>query len=608
MEKMRTGTFFTLLIIFLFNNILSAQTEMEYNLDSLVVIASKTPTPFSEIGRSIETINLKEIKQLPVLTIQELLEQVNGINVKTRGPVDIQSDVSIRGGTFEQTLIMIDGIKLTDPQTGHHNMNLPVSFEQIERIEVLKGDGSGIYGANAFGGVINIITKKNSLNALKLNLQGGENAFYKLGTNASFVYGNSNHHISFSKSKSDGYKFNTEFESYNFSLTNSLNFKKTVLKTIFGYTDKDFGANSFYTTKFPKQAEKTKTKLAAVTADIELNEISILSKLYWRRNKDEFVLDKTNPAFYKNEHNTNLYGSEVQLTANMLGGTTTFSFEYLNDNITSNNLGNHSRVKKGIAAEQRLNLNKKLILNFNGYLYKYAGLNWKLWPGISFAYLPMRNIKVFGNYGKAFRIPTYTELYYNDPITKGNAKLFPEESDNYEIGVNFSTRNFIVNVSFFKKEGKNLIDYVKKGTSGIWEAENITGITTNGFELNAMVKTENLLFGFIEKIKIGYTFLDADKKNKIIISRYTLQNLQHDLNLNIFVVRLFDIKQSWSFNYEVPVNMKSRFLISTKLQKNFGKYNLFLKVSNLLNKTYEEIPGVTLPGRWFTGGLEIILL
>ncbi len=600
----------TIAFLFIINSI-RAQSELEYNLDSLIVIANRISSSFSEIGRTIDIINLKEIKNLPITTIPELLEQSTGIDIKKRGINEIQSDISIRGGTFEQTLILIDGIKLIDPQTGHHNMNLPISLSQIERIEILKGQGSGIHGANAFSGVINIITKRNSTNTLNINLQGGDNSFYKLATNGSFTFGKTNHHINFSKSKSDGYKFNTAFENYNFSVSSSYNLAKTVIKSIYGITYKNFGANSFYTIKFPKQAEQTKIQLAAISADIEFNNFNFSPKIYWRKNIDEFVLDKDNPAFYKNNHLTNVLGIESQITTKIFGGTTNLGLEYNYDDIKSNNLGQHNRIKLGITAEQKINIYKSLSFNLSGYLYnysnKYSTIGWKFWPGINIAYSPTSNIKFYTNFGRAFRIPNYTELFYNDPVTKGNANLKPEESTNYEGGFNYKHKIFTTNISFFRKEGSNLIDYVMNKNS-IWKAKNITTINTNGFEFNSTIKFSNkLFFDLISKIKFGYTYLTSDKIFSQYISRYTLRYLRHSLKVTIFTKLPFNLRQSWALKYGDRINLNDYFTIDTKLQREFDKFNIFIQATNLLNKPYEEIPGVLLPGRFIVAGINFKL-
>jgi len=584
-------------------NYVTAQSNLKYALDSILVTASRVPTSYSSIGRSVRVITHNEIKQLPVLTIQDLLEQSTGVDIKQRGVGDVQADVSIRGGSFEQTLILIDGIKLTDPQTGHHNMNLPISLNQIERVEVLKGQGSRIHGANAFSGVINILTKKNANNNLELNLEGGENSFYKLGLNSSVKFKSTNHFISLSKTKSDGYRFNTEFENYSFSINNSFNFSNYIINTIYGFTKKDFGANSFYTTRFPNQAEKTQTQFVGITSDIEFNNFNLTPKLYWRKNDDEFVLDKNNHAFYKNNHETNVYGGEFQVSTSILGSSTSFGIEYVLDNIVSNNLGKHTRSRKGFSIEQQVKLGKKLNLNLGGFVFNYSNFGWKFWPGFDMTCLPSNSLKVFVNFGKAFRVPTYTELYYGDPITNGNPILQPEESVNYEFGINYKYKSVKLNVSIFRKEGKNLIDFTKN--DGIWNAKNITSINTNGIEIETTIKFDNNFF--IKKVKFDYTYLNLDKIKTKIISRYTLTHLKHNLQLNLFNNLPFNIHQSWSVYYEDRESLEDHFTIDTKLSKKFSSFDVFIKASNLLNKPYQEIPGVPLPGRWIIGGIRIRL-
>ena len=597
-----------LIIPFIFCSLLNAQTEFEHNLDSVIVTANRTPSNFSEIGRSINIISSKEIESLPTTNIQDLLEFTSGIDVKQRGPEGVQADVAIRGGSFEQTLILVDGIKLTDPQTGHHNMNLPISFSQVDRIEILKGQGSQTYGANAFGGVVNIITKKNAANNLNLDLSGGENNYYNLGINGSLKLGNTNHHLSLNKTKSDGYRYNTEFDNYNLSMNNSFNLSNSVINTLIGYTNRNFGANSYYTTRFPDQAEKTKTLLAAISADIELENFRISPKLSWRKNEDEFVLRKFDPAFYKNNHETNVYGGEMQATTNLLGGSTSFGIEFSLDQIISNNLGEHKRSTKGFFVEQKMSPANKLNINVSGYAYNYSQIDWRFWPGIDIAYSLSSNSKIYANYGQAFRIPSYTELFYKDPITLGNAELKPEESNNYEIGASVNFGLVTLNSALFRKEGTNLIDYVLDNTDDLWKAKNFTEINTNGFEFGIRVDLGKITSQVISFVNIDYTYLDSDKTNLNESSRYVLEHLEHDLTIKLFNSLPFGVNQSWTLSYEDRITLGDHFTVDTKLSKSFKQFSLFVKASNLLNKSYEEIPGVPLPGRWIIGGIKFNIL
>lgn len=599
--------YFYITFFLLIAEILFAQNITEYKIDSVVISSNRIPLSFSEIGRSVKIIPDYEIQNLPVTNIPELIDQISGIDVKQRGPENIQADVSIRGGSFEQTLILIDGIKIIDPQTGHHNLNLPINFSQIERVEILKGQGSQIYGANAFSGVINFITKKSGENNLGIELNGGENNFYNLGINTSQNIGSTFHNLSFSKSKSNGYRKNTEFENYIFSMNNSFKFTNTIINTLYGYSDKDFGANSFYTIRFPNQAEKVKTNFASVSADADISSIRFIPNLFWRLNKDEFVLNKFDESFYKNIHSTNSFGGEIQASINQFGQATSFGIEFSKDLIESNNLGNHKREKKGFFIEQIIKPIDKLNLSIAGFAYKYSSLNFKFWPGIDLTFSPNNDFKIFANLGKAFRIPTYTELFYKDPVTIGNKNLHPEESINYEIGLSYLFNYCETNFSFFRKEGKNLIDYILNDETNFWKAENLTKINTNGFEIGFVINLSDFTNSILSKLKIDYTYLNSEKINLGIQSRYNLEHLRNDLTVQLFNKLPFGVQQSWTLNYEERVSLKDHFTIDTKLKNNFSHLEIFIEASNLLNKSFQEIPGVPLPGRWIIGGMKFNL-
>lgn len=603
---------FALIILLFFTchiKLLIGQTNFKYRLDSIVVTSNRTPVTFAKLGRTISVLTKMELNKLPATTVQAALEYVNSLDVKQRGPEGVQADISIRGGTFEQTLILIDGIKITDPQTAHHNMNLPISLDLVKRVEILKGQGSRIYGSNALGGAINIITKSNASNNLSVGLIGGDNAYYKFDVNGSTKLSNTNHFFSISKSKSDGYRFNTNFENINVSLISSYNFSSAVLKTILGYTEKDFGANSFYTNRFPNQAEKTKTKFASISSEFNLGKIYFSPKVYWRGNDDEFLLNKNNPAFYQNNHNTNVFGSEFQASFKNYFGSTSFGGEYVLDKIASNNLGIHNRDRKGVFFEHRANLTSAININIGSYLYNYSNIGWKLWPGFDISYLPFGNLKLYANFGKAFRVPTYTEMFYNDPVTKGNSNLQSEETTNYEFGINFNRGFSNFNLALFLKKGKNLIDWVKANNNDKWKVRNISSITTRGLELNSSFNFNLINKSFpLKTIKLSYTLLNSDNLNSELQSRYILEYLKHQIILLIDSKLPFDIMQSWAIKYEDRLNSQDHFVVDTKLSRYFTSFNIFVKVTNLFNKIYDDIAGVPLPGRWIIGGVNFNLL
>ncbi len=334
---------FNIALTFLISSSLIAQTLPQFKMNEVVVTAGRTPISFADLTRSVIVITQKEIKEAPVHSVQGLLQYAAGVDLAQRGVDGVQGDVSIRGGSFEETLVLIDGVSVDDPQTGHHNLNLPVSLDDIQRIEILKGPGSSIYGANAFSGVINIITKKGRDKTLSLKLSGGQNSYYDGSIYGAYPIGIFNNHISFSRQKSNGFMYNTEFNISNFTYETSINSGESNVNLFFGYNDKKYGANSFYSVLFPNQWEHTTTKLLNIDGVFGKNAFSVSPKIYWRRNDDNYLLTYLQPSFYQNIHQTNIYGAQIQISFTSGLGTSSIGGEYNTDKIKSTNLGDHSR-------------------------------------------------------------------------------------------------------------------------------------------------------------------------------------------------------------------------------------------------------------------------
>jgi len=533
------------------------------------------------------------------------LQYAAGVDLAQRGIDGVQSDVSIRGGSFEETLIMIDGISVTDPQTGHNSMNLPVSLDQIQKIEILEGPASSIYGAEAFSGVINIITKKGTDTTLSLETSGGQNSYYDGSVSGAYPIGIINNHFTLSEQKSDGYAYNTEFDIKNFSYGASVNSGSNNLNLFFGYNDKKYGANSFYSVLFPNQWEHTTTKLADITGEFGDGNFSVSPKLYWRRNDDNYLLDYEVPTFYQNIHQTNIFGGEIQASAASAIGITTFGGEYNTNKIVSTNLGDHSREIGGFFAEQKIIPIDTFSITANAFLYKYPGIDWKIWPGINTGYNISDDLKLFGSIGKAFRVPSYTELYYTSPTSIGNPNLQHEETLDYEFGAKSLHEFYDMRISFFYKKGKNLIDWVRQLDTEPWRAENITKINTTGAEINLEFKTASMIKGFpIYKAGIDYTYLNSSQLADQYQSEYLLQYLRHQMIADIQNFWWLDINQTWDIRYENRVNAEAYFLVDTQISRSIYDCELFLKATNLCNKSYYEVSGVPLPGRWITAGIK----
>ena len=220
--------------------------DSSFVLDDIVLYSDRISTPFSEDSRSIEILRSEEIAKIPARDVAGVLQFVTGVDIRQRGPHGVQADLGIRGGGFEQTLILINGLKMTDPQTGHHIMNLPVSPENIERIEVIKGPAARIYGQNAFAGVVNIITKVPDELKGTVNLKAGQNQLLGIGLEMSLPSKKADQYISLNRSVSEGYRYNTDYDITNFMYQNQFVVAGAQTSLFAGFTERNFGANGFY--------------------------------------------------------------------------------------------------------------------------------------------------------------------------------------------------------------------------------------------------------------------------------------------------------------------------------------------------------------------------
>lgn len=587
-------------------NIFSQTTDsLQFKMKDVVVESMHQPVLYSDANRSIKIIDKNELSNSSVNQPQDYLNYIGSVDLNVRGPNSVQSDLGIRGGNFEQTLVLLDGIKIIDPQTGHHNLNLPISLNNLERVEVVKGGSSSIYGANAFNGVVSFRTKRDKENNLAVSLEGGDHGLFSGSLFGSYNLGNLSNNFTFEKGKSNGYRENTEYDITNFSYGASLSWNKSLIDFYLGYSDKDFGANSFYTTSFPLQAEHTKTTFAKVGAEFGSNNFNYSIKGYWRNNDDEFVLDKTDPSFYKNNHMTNIFGGEMNFYVTSFLGRTNLGGEYVYDKIESTNLGDHNRDRKGFYIEHQFQEFPKLIVSISGFVYDYSSIGWKIWPALEIGYKLSNSFSLFSNVGKAFRIPTYTELYYNDPISSGNPDLKYEEVVNYEIGMKYFNTSFNASASIFRREGKNLIDWVRVSDDDPWQAMNITSINTNGVEFSISSNIKEIFADQpFRTVKLQYTFLNSEQVDSDLDSRYLLKYLKHQGILTVSHTFYGDINFHWFFRYEDRLNVSDHFIADIKMDRSITNFNIYIKATNLFASPYCDIAGIPLPGRWIVGGVK----
>ncbi|RYD76061.1 MAG: TonB-dependent receptor, partial [Sphingobacteriales bacterium] len=491
------------------------------SLNEVVITSGRAPSKYLETARSITVISAEQLKNMPAKSINEILENFAGVDIRPRGVAGVQADISIRGENFENVLILVDGVRVNDPQTGHHNLNIPVAMEDIDRVEILRGSAARIHGQNAFSGVINFITKKPGDTNVSVKAVVGDFDFFQNQLSISAPVKNYKQNFTLSRSSSNGYRHNTDFGINNLNYRSYIDLPKIAFSTMAGFTGRNFGANAFYAETFPDAYEETKTGFVHLSAETKGN-WKVKPNLYWRRNNDEFLLKRGNPAFYHNLHTTDVFGADVNATRNWKLGTTSIGAEGRREQIVSTNLGNHHRYNAGIYAEHKLLFWEKLAINPGVFVSWYSDYDVQFYPGLDVSYLFRPALSVYGTANRSYRVPTYTELYYKDPKNIANPNLKPEEAISYEAGFRFRKKAVEFSGAVYQKQGTNIIDWVRDSTNSPWQVKNYAELTTQGLEVQLAINPVKW-FGekfFIEHFSVQYSAINSTKQSTEKQSKY----------------------------------------------------------------------------------------
>ena len=539
----------------------------------------------------------------------DLLQQVSGIDIRRRGVPGTQADLYIRGGGFDQTLLLIDGMKMDDIQTGHHTLNLLLPIQLIERIEIIKGPASRIFGQNAFNGAINIVTKslpkldKKQFEMLVSNPTFGSFKQFGFLINSRLSLKEKfNAQLTFSRSKSDGYRYNTDYSNDFFFFKSEIKTQKNPIIITSGFTEKKFGANGFYASpSATDQYEETQASFLGISTLLGSEKFLVRPKLYWRRGQDEYIYIRNNPSVYRNLHKTNKIYLDFSFSKLFESSRLNFGIDLSNSSISSNNLGDHNRFTTSLYADYTFKTkDNKLSFSPGLSISNFSDMSTHFFPGIDVGFDVNEKINLYANYGKTYRIPTYTDLYYSDRNTIGNPDLNPEHAITNEIGIKYSNENIDVSSSFFTRKSSNIIDYVKQSEQDKWEATNIRNLDTNGFDLSFLYK-----ISLYNSLRIGYTYLfDKSYVSQVNYSRYAINSLRHQLNTRLALKYSNKITHTLISRFGERSNKVSHIVYDSNLKYQLSENSyFFINVNNIFNEEYYETNLVPMPGRNFLIGV-----
>lgn len=618
--------------------VLPLQAQNVLSLDPLSITSSRINQKVSETGRSITVIEGKTIERLPVNSLDELLKYAASVEIQQRGPAGAQADIVVRGGTFQQVLVLMDGVKINDPITGHFSGYMPIVASQIERIEILRGPSAATYGSEAVGAVINIISKTFATFNKEKKLHGnaglaaGEYGYLMAHAGVHKTNEKINYSVAAQTTNADGQLlrgnnrgyFNNHLFSANAAIV--LNNKwKAMLQT--SYDDRDFAAQNFYTTFTSDTAvERVRTFWSHAKLKREANKSSDEIDIAYKNTNDVYQF---NPGANANDNTSGL-----------------LTLQYIHSKKISASLFYNAGImaeQRSIKSNDRGNHNNQHVAAFGSVTYKYKKLSFN--PGVRVVsdknygveILPQANILyrtgklgLRANAGRAIRSADFTERYnnYNRTLVTGgsigNPDLEAERSWSYEAGADLYLKNWKISAAWFYRDQNNVIDYVATPYADMPRKENL--VPTGSYALAKNIKAVNtrgleLELSYQKKINehsqlyvnAAATFLKSSSTDAVpsfyIIShaRTLLQQsvVYNFKKLNVSFTSIYKERnraQAPGINAFVS---PSYWLVNVKTAYQINRFNVFVAVNNVGNIRYSDLLGSKMPQSWTTAGVNL---
>ena len=624
-------------------------------LDSVDVVGNKKSPTRSAMSQTV-FYNKTIEAAAPFQTLESVLRVSPSFDVRERGGKGIQTDISIRGGSFDQTMVMLNGINFTDARTGHQTHSIPIDIEAISGMELI----DGVCGTGAYAGAINFKTQARWPKYIRAEITGGEHGYFYTNVNGAYSKNGLSVLGAASYRRSDGYQHNTDFKNTNaYVRANYEDSKLGLIDIQAGYQSRDFGANGFYSLKYLNQFEHTDTWIASARwvkgfgKHITINAISS-----YRRNRDRFELIKGKPDKVPfNYHLTDNLGEELWIDYRSIIGTTSLGIDYTYNHIYSTLLGERldspksSGITQNYPLENGTSEDRKIMYTYgkgrntiNAWFRQvkyFSKFNLSASGGISStSYGESAIWSLSGGYTilngnrpasccpcnalwtidagatQSMRLPTFTDLYYTAKGYVGNPDLKPEKAITYKVSSKFSIGKFYSSLTGYYRSGKEIIDWVKKRPEEDWMSEQLTKLNTFGMEFTTGYRSEE---GFLRNASISYGYISTDKKAGNHISKYALDYMRNKAsasfqgailrNLKIAVTgTLYDRCGNYlilSSTGSETKAYKPYFLLDARISWEKGVVTLYMDGTNLTSTRYFDYGGLVMPKIWASGGIVI---
>ncbi len=574
-----------------------AQAQTPTARETVVVTGTYQPIPLDEADRAVRVLAEDDAARILSNTFFDLLRTDPSLDVRGRTPNGVQTDLSIRGANFGQTLVLLDGLRLNDAQSGHHNLDVPVPSDGLDRIEVLKGAGSAYYGSDAVGGVVNFITREPDASEIRLRTSVGNFGVNQQSGSLILAGTNLSQQLSFSRDFSSGFAPDRDYR--NLSL-----FSRTHLKTRLGFTDltlatgdRPFGADQFYGNF--NSWERTRTWFASLRQSLgKRTEVAFA----FRRHTDLFVLYRDDPAYFTNRHAVESYETTLRRHDPLGAGfTINYGGEAYRDVIDSNNLGNHQRNRGGVYVALDARALRRYSFTIGAREEIYGGGARQFNPTASAGVWLSSKWKLRASASRAFRLPTYTDLYYHDPANMGSPYLKPERAWSFDGALEWNHSEKVrADIGVFHRRERNGIDYIRASLNDIWQATNFDRLNFTGVEA-----TLKIVPAKSQLVEVSYTGVHGAQD---VLNGY--------MSEYVFNYPVHNAAVTWQAAFAKGILLRTRLGVLSRFARDpyalwdvyladtRGHWTPFAQFTNVSNTHYEEIPGVVMPGRAAIVGVE----
>ena len=623
-----------------------AVSSSDLSLSEATVTGSQLPVSLDKAWSKIVVISRQEIDNAKCQTINDILKLCPNVDVRQRGAMGVQTDISLGGGTFDQITFMLNGININNPQTGHLAADFPVAIADIERIEILDGASARTFGSQALNGIINIITRTEPTSQVGIHAEGGSYGTFGGGANANIASGKTGgtalwrNRLSGDYLRTDGAVQNSDFNRIRLFYQGRYTADNVLLNWQAGYNKQRYGANTFYSAKFPNQWEEGTRYMAALNGDATAGNIHFTPSLSFTRNFDHFQLIKDTQTG-ENFHRNDVLAATLSGYSQWVLGRTALGGELRHEDILSSNLGRPLDEAQRVRVEHEHDryydhrdsrTNMSLFLEHAVLLRQWsinAGVmanrnsavddKFRFYPGIDISYRPARTVKLYASWNKSMRMPTFTDLYYKSPTNEGNVGLKPEQTSTFKLGADFTGPWLSLSVAGIYRRGTDMIDWVMYSADDIYHS---TAFKLSNYQLTAQARADFLRLLPGQKVlraasvSYFYNYQHRHDDTPIYQSNYALDYLRHKVMASLEHGIFSSLSATWYMRWQEREGTHLEYhgaeavqranrpycLLDLKLRWAKPIYDVYASFENFTSHRYYDIGTVPQPGFTFLIG------